>query len=212
MRVALDSAFHSPFTSFRHVSCLYLTTSYNLISMTSFYSRLAHETWQASRAQSAQVYLSSAEDPSHPTGRRTSRISTLEARAEAAEDATCRFGDRWLRPIGCAKTRAQLEEEAGEVSQSYEAYHDEDGGELQHTEGEDVLTELDEHEERDLDEEVEQGASFSIDSDYGEAPAQRQQQHHQQGQHAIPGQEEDVGMLSAEEASEHSYGDLEESD
>ncbi|ORY73885.1 hypothetical protein BCR37DRAFT_395877 [Protomyces lactucae-debilis] len=165
--------------------------------MTSFYPQLAHEIWQASRAQTSVQVLRSEADPSYTSSsRNTTRICALEARKQDKDTAIARFGDRWIRPFGCSKTLAQQEEEAGEVSASYEQYQDEDG-EAMEGEEEEILTEMDEH-EHDLDGSVEHGASFDMESSYEEDEPPQEQ--HQQQQAA---QEE--GILSAEEASDHSY-------
>lgn len=150
--------------------------------MTTLYTQLVQDMWFKTRNLSRTEMLMKAYEPprqqrstrSDSTAREKSisRITFEEEQYEREMASIRNFGHHWLRPIGVAKTMAQAEDEAREIHESYEEYEGEDGDFNQNDP--DLLpagvegpiaspreeTAQSEAEEQDLDQDIEEGASF----------------------------------------------------
>lgn len=152
--------------------------------MTSAYSQLLQDAWFRGRQSSAVEMLMKPHEPdvndhhSRQRGlessRQMSEISFLEEQHERTLLNTRNFGYHWLKPLGVSKTMCQAEDEARETHESYEEYEDEEGQFNQNNphlnggmEGVETLpeepSEQAHEEDEDLDEEIEEGASFEVE-------------------------------------------------
>lgn len=150
--------------------------------MTTLYAQLIQDMWFKDRNLSRTESLMKAyEPPRQQRGLRAdttirekviSRITFEEEQHEREMASIRNFGHHWLKPIGVSKTMAQAEDEAREIHESYEEYEGEDGDFNQNdpdllvagTEGpiaspREEATQS-EAEEQDLDQDIEEGASF----------------------------------------------------
>lgn len=151
--------------------------------MTSAYSYLVQNMWLSTLDRSPIQDLMQAHRPSDLSSqsqsrstddsRQISRISYLEEQHEKSLLNTRNFGYHWLKPIGLSKTMSQVEDETREVHESYEEFEDEEGEFNQNNpelnggmEGQEAfpVEEDDQTEEsEDLDEVIEEGASFEVE-------------------------------------------------
>lgn len=151
--------------------------------MTSAYPQLMQDMWSNDRGISAIEALMRPHEfnnkndhnrRTNDSSRQMSEMSYLEEQHERNQLNIRNFGYHWLKPIGVAKTMGQIEDEAREVHESYEEYDDEEGEFNQNNpdmnggmEGQESLLpeETSEHqeEEEDLDQGIEEGASFDVE-------------------------------------------------
>lgn len=149
--------------------------------MASIYSQLAQDLWSNSKPKSnVESLMQTYEEPKDrngarsrsPTcGRAISRMAHEEELHEREMLNIRNFGYHWLKPIGMTKTMGQIADEAREIHDSYEEYEDEEGEFNQNDpnltglemEGETAQADDElEGEEADLDQDVEEGASFDV--------------------------------------------------
>ncbi|CCG80529.1 protein of unknown function [Taphrina deformans PYCC 5710] len=152
--------------------------------MTTLYPQLLQQFWQQERNRSHIDELmrpyqqQSSRHTTQPrrsdTGRVISRIRHAEEQDERESLNIRNFGYHWLKPLGTTKTMGQIADEDREIHDSYEEYEDEDGEFNQNNpditgavDGQEIASEG-EHddeeveEEADLDQEIEEGASFDV--------------------------------------------------
>ena len=154
--------------------------------MTSIYPRLLHDRWQARHTGSSIDHLGSTYRPeagrdrynkSSSRDKVISRITHDEEQLARDESRVRNYGAHWLRPYGILKTIEQVEDEERELDDSYEEYEDEEGEVNQNVPetailaGQESLNEItetnaDDVEPEDLDDNIEEGASFEVDSSF----------------------------------------------
>ena len=152
--------------------------------MTSIYPTLLQQLWkkdgELSAVERLQIPVNNRQEYQRNTrhaapDRAISRMSYEEEQYEKEMAGLRNFGAHWLRPCGILKTIEQAEDEEREVHESYEEYEDEDGEVNQNMAdtdeaGQQGLTdELEETQgdsEADLDQDIEEGASFDADESF----------------------------------------------
>lgn len=170
----------------RHFASKTKHTTTERNAMTSVYPRILQDRWQQNRSRSSVNLLSSpyqAPASRHRQNKSSAREkvqSSLSYEEEQYERECARirnFGAHWMRPYGILKTIEQVEDEERELEDTFEEYEDEEGEmnqnlpEVTVTAGQDSLTEIvepnaDTVEVDDLDDEIDDGASFEVDSSF----------------------------------------------